>query len=148
MFTKLAPVVEKVDSTIRRIDSFSCLRKKLSDVVWTPVYNHFTQKNCRPTTPNIVGCYTCCVRLHTLLHILACCGSSCAKFETDQTFSYVQWTQQLPRILGVVNLSYIYDDPLSNCCGTALLRYSSSVNRRSIRHGLSAGANTNLYGVD
>ena len=108
MFTKLAPVVEKVDSTIRRIDSFSCLRKKLSDVVWTPVYNHFTQKSCRPTTPNIVGCYTCCVRLHTLLHILACCGSSCAKFETDQTFSYVQWTQQLPRILGVVNLSDIW----------------------------------------
>ena len=57
MFTKLAPVVEKVDSTIRRKNSFSCLCKKLSDVVWTPVCNHFTQKSCRPTTPNIVGCY-------------------------------------------------------------------------------------------
>ena len=29
----------------------------------------------------------CCVRLHTLLHVVACC---CAKFETGQTFSYVQ----------------------------------------------------------
>ena len=26
---------------------------------------------------------TCCVRLHTLLHVVGCC---CAKFETDQTF--------------------------------------------------------------
>ena len=26
---------------------------------------------------------TCCVRLHTLLHVVACC---CAKFETGQTF--------------------------------------------------------------
>ena len=26
---------------------------------------------------------TCCVRLHTLLHVLACC---CGKFETGQTF--------------------------------------------------------------
>jgi len=26
---------------------------------------------------------TCCVRLHTLLHVVGCC---CAKFETGQTF--------------------------------------------------------------
>ena len=26
---------------------------------------------------------TCCVRLHTLLHVVGCC---CAKFETSQTF--------------------------------------------------------------
>ena len=30
---------------------------------------------------------TCCVRLHTLLHVV---GSCCAKFESGQTFSYVQ----------------------------------------------------------
>ena len=30
---------------------------------------------------------TCCVRLHTLLHVVGCC---CAKFETGQTFSPVQ----------------------------------------------------------
>ena len=107
MFTKLAPVVEKVDSTIRRIDSFSCLRKKLSDVLYEHQFIITLRKRVvgqqLPTLLDV----TCCVRLHTLLHILACCGSSCAKFETDQTFSYVQWTQQLPRILGVVNLSDI-----------------------------------------
>ena len=39
---------------------------------------------------------TCCVRLHTLLHVVACC---CAKFETGQTFqpttpniSFVPWS--------------------------------------------------------
>ena len=148
MFTKLAPVVEKVDSTIRQIDSFSCLRKKLSDVLYEHQFIIILHKRVVGHQLPTLFDVTCCVRLHTLLHILACCESSCAKFETDQTFSYVQWTQQLPRILGVVNLSDIYDDLLSNCCGTALLRYSSSVNRSSIRHGLSAGANTNLYGVD
>ena len=30
---------------------------------------------------------TCCVHLHTLLHVV---GSCCAKFETGQTFSYLQ----------------------------------------------------------
>ena len=33
---------------------------------------------------------TCCVRLYTLcmlLHVVACCWSCCAKFETSQTFS-------------------------------------------------------------
>ena len=29
----------------------------------------------------------CCVRLHTMLHVV---GSCCAKFETSQTFSYMQ----------------------------------------------------------
>ena len=34
---------------------------------------------------------TCCVRLHTLLHVVACCWvSCCVKFETSQTFIYVQ----------------------------------------------------------
>ena len=136
MFTKLAPVVEKVDTTIRQIDSFSCLRKKLSDVPYEHQFIIILHKRVVGHQLPTLFDVTCCVRLHTLLHILACCESSCAKFKTDQ------------RILGVVNLSYIYDDPLSNCCGTALLRYSSSVNRSSIRHGLSAGANTNLYGVD
>ena len=39
---------------------------------------------------------TCCVRLHTLLHVVGCC---CAKFETGQTFqpttpniSFVPWS--------------------------------------------------------
>ena len=37
---------------------------------------------------NIVGCYIMlCSRLHTLLHVV---GSCCEKFETGQTFSYVQ----------------------------------------------------------
>ena len=30
---------------------------------------------------------TCCIHLHTLLHVV---GSCCAKFETGQTFSNVQ----------------------------------------------------------
>ena len=36
-----------------------------------------------PTTLNIVD-VTCCVRLHTLLHVVGCCW---AKFKTGQTFS-------------------------------------------------------------
>ena len=44
MFTKLAPVVEKVDSTIRQIDSFSCLRKKLSDVLYEHQFIIILQK--------------------------------------------------------------------------------------------------------
>ena len=58
MFTRLAPVVEKVDSTIRRIDSFSCLRKKLSDVLYEHQFITTLHKRVvRPTTSKIVGCY-------------------------------------------------------------------------------------------
>ena len=39
---------------------------------------------------------TCCVRLHTLLHVVACC---CAQFETGQTFSYVQTDATTPNIV-------------------------------------------------
>ena len=42
-------------------------------------------RHCWPTTLNIVGCYqedvTCCVRLHTLLHVVKCCW---AKFKAGQ----------------------------------------------------------------
>ena len=45
---------------------------------------------------NKAPCVTCCVRLHTLLHVVGCC---CAKFETSQTFqpttlniSFVLWS--------------------------------------------------------
>ena len=40
---------------------------------------------------------TCCVRLHTQLHIVACC---CIKFETGQTFSYAQTDATIPSIIG------------------------------------------------
>ena len=48
--------------------------------------------------------FKCCVRLHTLLHVVACC---CAKFETGQTFepttpniSFVPWsTKRSPTML-------------------------------------------------
>ena len=36
---------------------------------------------------------TCCVRLHTLLRVVGSCG---AKFETSQTFSYVQTDATTP----------------------------------------------------
>ena len=39
---------------------------------------------------------TCCLRLHTLLHAVACC---CTKFETGQTFSYVQTDTTTPNIV-------------------------------------------------
>ena len=39
---------------------------------------------------------TCCVRLHTLLHVVACC---CAKFETGKTDSYVQTDATIPSII-------------------------------------------------
>ena len=35
---------------------------------------------------------TCCVRLHTLLHVVGCC---CAKFETGRTFRPVQTDRTL-----------------------------------------------------
>ena len=56
--------------------------------------------------PNIVGKQlltvlnvTCCVHLHTLLNVVACfcvVGSCYAKFETSQTFSYLQTAKKLP----------------------------------------------------
>ena len=51
------------------------------------------------TTPNIV------IRLHTLLHIVACCYVSLgviaqSKFETRQNFSYVQTDATIPNIVG------------------------------------------------
>ena len=67
-------------------------------------------QHCWPTTPN-VHCWiknaTYCVRVHTLLHVVACCwellrvvGSCCAKFETPgQTFGPVK---RDTRLLGVV----------------------------------------------
>ena len=33
---------------------------------------------------------TCCVRLHTLLHIVTCCWELLRKAETGQTFIYVE----------------------------------------------------------
>ena len=39
----------------------------------------------------------CCVRLHTLLHVVWSC---CAKFETGQTFSYVQTDATTYNIVG------------------------------------------------
>ena len=82
---------------------------------------------------------------------LAVVGSYCAKFETDQTFSYVHWRKKNPTISGVVDLTKpICDDPLSNRCSTALLRYGSRscVNRSCILHGFRAGANAILSGAD
>ena len=38
---------------------------------------------------------TCCVRLYTLLHV-----GGCAKFETGQTFSYVQRDATTPNNIG------------------------------------------------
>ena len=40
---------------------------------------------------------TCCVRLYTLLPVVGCC---CAKFETGQTFSYVQTDATTPNNVG------------------------------------------------
>ena len=58
-------------------------------------------QHCWPTTPNIVGCYMS--RLFALT--VACC---CAKFETVQTFSYVQTDAATPKIVGPTMLG--------NCC--------------------------------
>ena len=148
MFTKLVPVVEKVDSTIRRIDSFSCLRKKLSDVLYEHQFIIILRKRVvgqqLPTLLDVIHvacvCTPCCIFLRVVgvlaqslkpIKLLATCNgrNNCQEYRELLTYP-------------------IYDDPLSNRRGTALFRYSSSVNRSSIRHGLSAGANTILYGVD
>ena len=50
-------------------------------------------QHCWPATPNIVGCCKRVVSVYTLGPVPCCCvlhGSCCAKFETGQTFSYVQ----------------------------------------------------------
>ena len=39
---------------------------------------------------------------------LAVVGSYCAKFETDQTFSYVHWRKKTPTISGVVDLTKMW----------------------------------------
>ena len=60
---------------------------------WTvPTPQHKSQPATDPTTPTLgfkprandatLLDVTCCVRLHTLLHVVECC---CAKFETGQT---------------------------------------------------------------
>ena len=42
---------------------------------------------------------TCCVRLHTLLHVG---GSLCTKFETDETSSSRANGRKIPKMLGVL----------------------------------------------
>ena len=68
----------------------------------------FLQLKPRANARNIVGQQlltlldvTCCVRLHTLLHVV---GSCRAKFETVQTFSYVRTeATTVPTMLKVVS---------------------------------------------
>ena len=50
-------------------------------------------QHCWPTTPNIVRCYM----LRPFAHLVACC---CAKFETGQTFSFVQTDATTPINVG------------------------------------------------
>ena len=67
----------------------------------------FLQLKSRANGRNIVGQQlvtlldvTCCVRLHTLLHVV---GSCRAKFENVQTFSYLRTeATTVPTMLGVV----------------------------------------------
>ena len=67
----------------------------------------FLQLKPRANGRNIVGQQlltlldvTCCVRLHTLLHVVGSCRET---FETVQTFSYVQTeATTVPTMLGVV----------------------------------------------
>ena len=56
------------------------------------IYNIIKSK-LRANGPNIVGCYLLC----PFAHPVACCWEfSCAKFETGQTFSYVQTEATTP----------------------------------------------------
>ena len=58
-------------------------------------------QHCWPTTPNAVGCL-----IHVASVCTPCCmllrifGSCCAKFETGQTFSYVQTGTTATNIVG------------------------------------------------
>ena len=47
---------------------------------------------------------TCCVCLHTLLHVVGSCG---ANFETGQTFSYVQTDAKTPNIVAPTMLGVV-----------------------------------------
>ena len=64
--------------------------KSVDEILWCDHLSSSTSVKPRANGPNIVGQQlptlldvTCCVRLHTLLHVVACC---CVKFETGQNF--------------------------------------------------------------
>ena len=75
-----------------------------------------TQRQCKasckrtqhywPTTPNIVGFYmfVCVQCLHTPLHVA---GSFCVKFETGQTYSFVQTDAATRNIVGPTMLGVV-----------------------------------------
>ena len=110
--------------------------KSYPHVVWTPVYNHFTQKSCKANNSQhswmlhvACVCTPCCIFL-CVVGVLAQSLKPIKRLATCNGRNNCQEYWEL--------LTYpIYDDPLSNRRGTALLRYSSSVNRSSTRHGLS-----------
>ena len=53
-----------------------------------------------------------CIRLHTLFMLLRVVGSCCAKFETGQTFSYMQTDVTTPNNVGPTLLGVVGQ----NCC--------------------------------
>ena len=66
-------------------------------------------QHCWPTTPNIFGFY---MLRPFALHVACCWELTCAKFETGQTFSYVEMDAKvlLPFARGLRTTAYI---PLS-----------------------------------
>ena len=56
---------------------------------------------------------TCCVRLHTLLRVVESCG---AKFETGQTFTYVQTDATTPNNVESVCAGLYSNKILQKCC--------------------------------
>ena len=58
-------------------------------------------QDCWPTTANVVGCYVFCLFAHPVACCLQCVvGSCCTKFETGETFSYVQMDGTTPNNAG------------------------------------------------
>ena len=63
---------------------------------------------------------TCCICLHTLLHVVGCC---CTKFETGQTFSYMQKDTTTPNIVRSTMLGIVGSVCTQLCAFLDLLQF-------------------------
>ena len=63
---------------------------------------------------------TCCICLHTLLHVVGCC---CTRFETGQTFSYMQTDTTIPNIVRSTMLGIVDSVCTQLCAFLDLLQF-------------------------
>ena len=95
----------KLDTTLQVVFTLLQWLSHFSHAYWLRAFVQESSVYYKPHTNrrNIVGQQlqslldaTCCVRLHTLLHVVTCCW----EFETGQTFCYVQTDAITPNNVG------------------------------------------------